>query len=79
MDKNQNQTNSKIELKEENEMAVSDKELTKIQQQVIDAERKAIIRNAARKAFEKYDDVFKKLSKNRTIFILSLMISENFI
>ena len=29
-----------------------------------EAERKAIIENATKEAFEKYDDVFRKLSKN---------------
>ncbi|MCO5385712.1 hypothetical protein [Desulfosporosinus sp.] len=45
-------------------MAVSQKDIKQIKQQVSSADRKAIIRNATKKAFEKYDDVFKKLSKN---------------
>ena len=35
-----------------------------LRQKMKDADRKAIIREAAEEAFEKYDDVFKKLSKS---------------
>ncbi|MDR3541266.1 MAG: hypothetical protein P4L69_09930 [Desulfosporosinus sp.] len=45
-------------------MSVSDKLITQIRQQISDADRKAIIRDAAKKAFEKHDNVFQKLSKS---------------
>ncbi len=61
MDNNHNVNDIK---QEGNEMAVSQKDIKQIKQQVSSADRKAIIRNATKKAFEKYDDVFKKLSKN---------------
>lgn len=57
--------NNEYDIKQEGiEMAVSEKDLKKSQKQISNTDRKAIICNATKKAFEKYDDVFKKLSKN---------------